>query len=299
MTRPAKGDQVFQLSLSEIAFTVAFLLLMLLGAMVFRAEEARKALGGADPVARADAAAASAARDAQAAQAARASLKAALAGAGATDPDAMVTKLVDAENAKAREAVLRARIEDLDAQLSALAAVKPTAGASGGGSDTGRGIGPGTGTGMNAALADASPLSPDQLRQQNADLRGQVQFYKNRLGDAHGGLDYPPCWADANGKVQLLLAIQLTPEGAAITRAWPDARAADARALPDVAGLVGTTVPYAAFGARVQGLAAWARQQHPECRHYVALRSTLADAVQSDRARLLVENWFYKVEVRR
>ena len=49
----------------------------------------------------------------------------------------------------------------------------------------------------------------------------------------------------------------------------------------------------------MQGVFDWSRSQKPECRHYVALRSTIADAVQSDRARLMVERFFYKSEVPR
>jgi hypothetical protein len=36
-----------------------------------------------------------------------------------------------------------------------------------------------------------------------------------------------------------------------------------------------------------------------ECKYYVRLASLIQDAVTSDRRRLMVENLFYKVEVRR
>ena len=53
------------------------------------------------------------------------------------------------------------------------------------------------------------------------------------------------------------------------------------------------------FLSRIQGIFNWSRHQDPECRHYVQIKSAIADAVQSDRARLMVENFFYKTEVRR
>jgi hypothetical protein len=53
------------------------------------------------------------------------------------------------------------------------------------------------------------------------------------------------------------------------------------------------------FVSLIQGIFNWSKSQDPECRHYVQLKSSISDAVQSDRARLMVENYFYKTEVRR
>src|SRR5690606_17851227 len=73
---------------------------------------------------------------------------------------------------------------------------------------------------------------------ENADLRGQVAFLKNRL-DARGGRDYPPCWADESGKAEFLFAVELRPEGVVISPGWPERRAADANALPGVTEALG------------------------------------------------------------
>lgn len=135
-------------------------------------------------------------------------------------------------------------------------------------------------------------------RKENADLRGQVAFLRNKL--ARGGLDHPPCWADESGKVEFLFNIEMKEGTFAVAPAWPPRRESDAKALPGIADLMsGQPVAAGDFARRVQGIFDASRKSDPQCRHYVQIRSLIGDAVQSDRARLLVENFFYKSEVRR
>ena len=141
-------------------------------------------------------------------------------------------------------------------------------------------------------------VNPEQFRKENADLRGQVAFLKNRL-DARGGRDYPPCWADESGKVEFLFSVEVKPDLVVVTPAWPPRREVAARALPGMADILDGPRSNQGFVSRVQGIFNWSKNQDPECRHYVQLKSSIADAVQSDRARLMVENFFYKTEVRR
>ena len=138
----------------------------------------------------------------------------------------------------------------------------------------------------------------DALQKEVDGLRGQVAFLKNRL-DANGGRDWPPCWADQNGKVQFLFNVELRSDTVTLTKAWPPEREADARALPDIDALLAAALSHADFQSRVQGIFDWSKRQNPQCRHYVYLRNFIPDAVQSDRARLMVEGYFYKSEARR
>jgi hypothetical protein len=148
-------------------------------------------------------------------------------------------------------------------------------------------------------LIDASGVTKTEvLAKENADLRGQVMFLRNRL-EARGGRDYPPCWADESGKVEFLASIDLRPDAIVVAPAWPAKREADAKALPGIQELLDGSHTFAEFQSRVSGVFDWSRKQDPQCRHYVQLRSNISDAVQSDRARLMVENYFYKVELRR
>jgi hypothetical protein len=135
-------------------------------------------------------------------------------------------------------------------------------------------------------------------KKENSDLRGQVAFLKNRL-DARGGRDYPPCWADENGKVEFLFTVTLSGDAVAVSPAWPARREADAKALPGVTDASSAGHTYSGFKQAVKGVFDWSNRQDPQCRHYVQLRSLVSDAVQSDRARLMVEDFFYKVEARR
>ncbi|KQW36583.1 hypothetical protein [Rhizobacter sp. Root404] len=140
--------------------------------------------------------------------------------------------------------------------------------------------------------------NPELVRKENANLRGQVAFLKNRL-DARGGRDYPPCWADETGKVEFLFAVEVKPDQVVVSPAWPPRREAAGRALPGMAEVLGGSHSNQDFVSRIQGIFNWSKSQDPECRHYVQLKSSISDAVQSDRARLMVENYFYKTEARR
>lgn len=115
-----RSDQVFQLSLTEIAFTIAFILLLLLGYLVTRESEAKK---------KAEAALAKV-HDLGAAQQAfdQASkrLKEEMIGKGATDPDEIISRLVADASSVAERDRLQVRVKDLEAQISALAEVKQT-----------------------------------------------------------------------------------------------------------------------------------------------------------------------------
>ncbi|NMG56496.1 hypothetical protein [Aromatoleum aromaticum] len=140
--------------------------------------------------------------------------------------------------------------------------------------------------------------NPEVIKKENSDLRGQVAFLKNRL-NARGGRDYPPCWADENGKVEFLFTVELRPESVSVLPAWAPRREESARSLPGIDGALSGPHSTRAFIGSIQEIFHWSKKQDPECRHFVYLKSYIEDAVQSDRARLMVENYFYKVEARR
>lgn len=394
-----RNDQVFQLSLTEIAFTIAFILLLLLGYLVFKeqtdrkaAEDALKQVQGLERVT-------------IALEQSKRELAATLRGSGVANPDEVISRLIAAEDARAERDLLRTQVDDLNAKLTALTELQKLLEATGGASKDSvassevasalalqseirkalEALSPPSqpervneaasqatsapapeasirshAADLGAAsvqLSDAqkarrdkevaalvrqalktdaafrqearnqlrldvkpgkeaqvveevvraaksyadlkdSGSNPDAIRKENADLRGQVAFLKNRL-DARGGRDWPPCWADEEGKVEFLLSVDLRTESVLVSGAWPPRREADARALPGITELVKGPMSYQDFQSRVQGILDWSKRHDPQCRHYVYLRSLITDAVQSDRARLMVENYFYKAEVRR
>ena len=320
-----RTDQVFQLSLTEIAFTIAFLLLLLLGYLVFKEQTERQAAEAQLATVQ------SAERATAALNDAKSQLLTQLQGAGATNPNEVISKLVAAEEVRAERDQLRQRVDDLDAKLTALTELKkqleqaaasrrpevtqdevlsalalqeqvrdaveqslaepPKAPSLQAPSDTASrpASAPQVATGAYApvskavrdkqalatvrqALTATSELrqqlkekldkelsagkesqtihevvaaakgygdlakagqNPDAMKKENSDLRGQVAFLKNRL-DARGGRDYPPCWADENGKVEFLFSIEVRPDSVAVLPAWPARRESAAKAIPGI-----------------------------------------------------------------
>jgi hypothetical protein len=144
----------------------------------------------------------------------------------------------------------------------------------------------------------ANKLNPVELKRENANLRGQMVYLQNKL-DARGGMDFPPCWADeVTGKTQLLFSLVLRDETLMVSPAWPASRNQDAAELPNIEAITSRPeVAYGPFIDSVRPIFALSKQQN--CRHYVLIENTIADAVQSDRKRLLIEGSFYKIEKRR
>lgn len=357
-----RNDQVFQLSLTEIAFTISFILLILLGSLVFQEQRARKeAEFNLAQAGQLD-------RHTKTFNEAKATLLASLSGAGVANPDEAISRLVVADEARAERDRLKKVVEDLDAQLTALTEVKELIEKTG--KEAGENVAKeavvsaltqqqkvrrlldesssqdgvvretrtesdlarigealrtvdelkkGLKTELGRELASGQEAqtvqdvvkaarsygdltkggtNPLAIGKENSDLRGQVAFLKNRL-DARGGRDYPPCWADESGKVEFLFAIELQSDSIAVLPAWPARRQSDSQLLPGVSEILASPLTHTGFADRMKGILDWSKRQDPQCRHYVQLKSSIPDAVRSDRARLMVENHFYKVEARR
>lgn len=321
-----QNDQIFQLSLTEIAFTIAFILLLMLGYLVFKEETGRLA---------AEAALTKVQTVEQAIVAlntAKSALAVVLKDAGTQNPDAVISKLIAEGGVRAERDRLRQQVVDLDAKLTSLNEIQSQI------EEVAKSNRPDiTKEAIESALAlqsewkkqfnkrldkDIKPgqevqavqevlsaaksfndlvkagSSPDAIMRENSDLRGQVAFMKNRL-DARGGRDFPPCWADEGGKIEFLFSIEMKPDSVLVTPAWPAKREAAAHGLPGIAEVLAGPYSNQSFISNIQGVFNWSKNQNPECRHYIQLKSAISDAVQSDRARLMVENYFYKVEVRR
>ncbi len=323
----AKGnDQVFQLSLTELAFTIAFILLLLLGYLVIKEQLKHKD----DEEQHAEVQCKE--RVAVALDTAKSRLAEALMNAGASNPDEVITHLIAAEEVRSERDRLKQRVDDLDAKLTALTELQTKLESAAESSkkditkeevtaaltlqdqlkkqlkeELKKELKPGQETQMMREVMIAAKnyneltktgLNLTDIRKANDDLKGQVAFLKTRL-EARGGLDYPPCWADENGKVEFLFAVELRTDSVIVSPAWPARREADARALPGIDEVLAKRHSYQGFPSRIQSIFDWSKCQTPQCRHYVQIKSVIPDAVQSDRARLMVENYFYKVEARR
>ncbi|WP_236522366.1 hypothetical protein, partial [Pseudomonas syringae] len=146
--------------------------------------------------------------------------------------------------------------------------------------------------------AENSGGNPIDLQKANKDLRGQVQFLQNRLNKGRGG-DLPPCWVnEVTGKAEMFITVKLSENNLSFEPAWPPARQEDAMALPGIAELLAnSTRTYESFTQAAKPVSDLGTQKG--CKYYLRLVSQIQDAVTSDRRRLMIENLFYKVEVRR
>lgn len=359
-----KNDQIFQLSLTEIAFILVFILMFLLGSMVVwghqenqRLLEQLKAFAGIEQ------------EQADLEKAAQL-LEDALAGNNIDNPEEVIKNLVDSARTQEEVVRLKKQVVDQEAKITALSELQKVI------DEAGKGQGEGalvqqriekaltltkelkeqlqaklekpeekalfddpdyvatttkqllsdkakiddtfTEDPLLAALPGDSPgqklenlikeyreidflkkegSDPVVVRKENSDLKGQIQFLKNKL-EAKGGLDFPPCWADEHGKIQYLLNVELHENDLSVSRAWPDSREADAQTLPNISAVMAVATPdYPAFLRAVKPISDLSRKLN--CRHYVRIKNMIPDAVTSDRRRLSIEDYFYKNEVRR
>ncbi len=118
MTANKRSDQIFQLSLTEIAFTLAFILLLLLGYLVLRESDAKKraesALTKVEELGTAQQVFSEASRR----------LEEGLKRAGSTDPDEVISKLIAEAKVVTERDRLLVRVKDLELQVSALSEIK-------------------------------------------------------------------------------------------------------------------------------------------------------------------------------
>lgn len=138
---------------------------------------------------------------------------------------------------------------------------------------------------MQATHADDTRASGTEV------LRAQINLLSARL-EAQGDTFKLPCWFDEAGKVQFLLNIELQRNGrVVVTRAWPTARNADARAIRDLDNLLaqGNAVPYNTFIANARQLA----QRNGQCHYSVQVKDQLRNGKRSEDIHQEIETVFH------
>lgn len=154
-------------------------------------------------------------------------------------------------------------------------------------------------------------LSRVDLHNQIASLQNQITKYEkdiqtidtqNKYLARIAGLGYPPCWVGSNGKPQYLFSIDLLPDDKVIVnRAWPEERNQEALEMApvrDVQKYFGEIVPLPRFLPSANQILDISNNTKPSaCRHFVVLKNHIPDRPTGDRQRLKIENSFYKLEV--
>lgn len=263
---PKKNDQVFQLTLTELAFMLVFLMMLLTGWMVLEANQ--QAGQTAEKLKQSE----GELKRCGSLQPENHGLKIRIAElerqTGALSAFLEKTQTLTAKNA------LPAIMEEL---TMAIAFKKAFEEASGKRLDS-QGA---TQQGWNCVTAQAKNEAMEKERQ---NLLNQVAFMRNQLETLHGkkGFGQPPCWVDNNGRVQRLLAVEVTDQGLVVRPGWPAERAEDVKKLPNLPALLagGKTQSAAAFHTAASPLLEWGKQQRPECRLYasVTVSATRVDA---------------------
>lgn len=253
-------DSVFQLSLTEIAFTIIFLLILLLGLLVLKEYDNKEKLQADLQLLQEKAKAQEVVEklfDAINEQNTN--------GLNTSQPEDILKTLVETKETQQENERLKQIIEALNDKITALEEIK---------------------------------IVQDLLKDSNDNLRSQIAFYKRKL-ENNGGRDYPPCWVSDDGKVEFLFSVTLYEDNIDVVPAWPKHRENAARKLPNLNNIIANHHSFSTFSNQVTPILNWSKQQDPECRHYVRIKSNIQSAVKSDRIRLMVENYFYKYEILR
>lgn len=136
----------------------------------------------------------------------------------------------------------------------------------------------------------------DPNTKENLNLQGQVAYLRKRL-ESQGGRDLPPCWANAEtGNIDYLFRMDIFPNGIKVTPIWAEYRAEEAKKIPNVEKLLGKLLPRNQFQQLVQPIRTLTDEM--QCRHYVQMKNHVKDLKTFNNMRYAIEHVFYKLEVR-
>ena len=137
--------------------------------------------------------------------------------------------------------------------------------------------------------ADRVKKANDTLLQQNAYL----QRYK--------GAGAPPCWITAETyKPQFLFNVLIKNDSLyEVEPGWPQERILEALAVPGVRDMVEKrNLSRSEFNHYSSLILDYSKKMEPAaCRFFVRMRSEIPDRVTADKARRNLENYFYKLEL--
>ena len=285
-----RNDQVFQLSLTEIALILVFLLMLLLGWLTKAAQkDAEKAIADLEAIPNARIVITELER-------AKEDLRKAIERADIADPEKLFEDLVryssmvdknktlETELAKAQE-----ELKDINNLIDSLGGKDAAQAAK----DIVKKIGDGMGI-----------KSPELLNKKLKELAGQAQKIDDLMGQneylvrrAGKGFGVQPCWVE-NGRTQNLLAVVLELDGVqvSIPSSLPPSRLKQMQDLPGIELATRNLIPYRELERSFGPILAWSKQQDPECRHYVSIESNIPQTKVSTPKRLQVTGYFYPDE---
>lgn len=266
-----KNDRVFQLSLTEIAFLLVFLLMLLLGYSIYKLSEDLNRCNTTSTLESA----------LKRLEMAKKELTEHVAALGVDNPEDIVAKLVDQASLVRDLDVCKGQVVDLNTRISALTEAQAMIDKFGA-DDKAQKDEIEEALNVKRSFEDAFPNVPvseimrsinetTKLKADIDNLKGQVSYMTEQSKKCVG---FPPCWVDKNGKPQRLFAIEVTERGQVVVqRGWPPERDADAMQLPNMEAILATTGEQSIqkFGSSVEPILRLSKQTEPECRHWASI----------------------------
>lgn len=295
---PKKNDHVFQLTLTELAFMLVFLMMLITGWMVLEANSQSRE--STENLRQARSELKKLKDDQQTRQKEEKAGKAAQALIDAMkksdyEPDSVLADLRKCSVLEPENRDLKIRVVELETQVKALGAFLEEMKTL-----TGREIPQAIAEDLATAMAFkkafeeaagksltgsnaiklggdcvAALARGDAMEKERQNLINQITYMRHQLEEINGtkGFGLPPCWADNNGKVQRLIAVEVTDQGLVVRPGWPTERAEDAKKLPNIQTLIGggKSQTTAAFHTAAMPILEWGKKQNPECRYYASV----------------------------
>lgn len=271
------NDSVFQLSLTELAFVLTFIVLLLIGSKFLLVDQ-----------------------DAASCELEKKKCYAQLP-AVIGDPKEAIDRLSNEPKLRAENAELQAALADKEARIAALEKLTTQ-------KDDPVKIAKaleflsayeeGTRQEIPPAQASEAGKKAAGLEKELDNCRGQLKHCVKVTGGPRG-YGHPPCWTDSAGGIEYLFEVEIRAEGVKVSQAWPASRNDDAKALSGAEATVAAGIQsLEQFRDRTRPIFNLSRRENPECRHYVILKrhSALTDLNRFNTIRLGVEDFFYKLD---
>jgi len=152
-----------------------------------------------------------------------------------------------------------------------------------------------------------------ELKQNKSQLESKLKEFE-KLGDCElavneaksreknlrrrCGNDWPACWSDSEGRQEFIYAVTLNENDLTVEGIWPSHRNDDIEFIPNAIALPSNSMSLSDFGKNAEPILNWSKEK--ECRHYVKIIDNTAPTskVKYKRMKKIVEDYFYKFDVR-
>jgi hypothetical protein len=285
-----QNDQVFQLSLTEIALILIFLLMLLLGWLTKAAQiDSEKAIKDLEAIPNVKIVIAEL-------ENAKEELRKAIERAEVADPEKLFEDLVRYTSVVAKNKQLEMALTQAQKELNNLSKLIDSLG--------GKDVAVATKE-LKEKLGEGMGITdPKELGEKIKELADQSQKIKGLLGQneylvarAGKGFGIQPCWV-YNGRTQNLFNVVLELDGVKVSTPpnLPSYRLKQLQELPSIDLATRDFIPYRELERSFGPILALTKKQEPECRHYVSIQSNILQTKLSTPKRLQVTGYFYPDE---